>query len=71
MSNTKYETAFYLSGLCLLPLAALGHHAAQVTYHTDQIIEVEGEITNLVWRNPHIRFTIAVAERTLRLIERL
>ena len=62
MSNTKYETAFYLSGLCLLPLAALGHHAAQVTYHTDRVIEVEGEITNLVWRNPHIRFTIDVAD---------
>jgi hypothetical protein len=38
--------------------AALGHHAAQVTYHTDQLIEVEGEITRLLWKNPHIRFTI-------------
>ncbi len=37
---------------------ALGHHAAQVTFHTDQIIEVEGEITRLLWRNPHLRFTI-------------
>lgn len=37
---------------------ALGHHAAVVTYHTDQLIEVEGEITRLVWRNPHLRFTI-------------
>jgi len=39
---------------------ALGHHAAQVTYHMDRIIEVEGEITRLVWRNPHVRFTMAV-----------
>ena len=38
--------------------AALGHHAAQVIYHTDQLIEVEGEITRLLWRNPHLRFTI-------------
>ncbi len=37
---------------------ALGHHAAQVAYHTDQVIEVEGEITRLLWRNPHVRFTI-------------
>ena len=37
---------------------ALGHHAAVVTYHTDQLIEVEGEITRLLWRNPHLRFTI-------------
>lgn len=37
---------------------ASAHHAARVIYHTDQIIEVEGEITRLLWRNPHIRFTI-------------
>jgi hypothetical protein len=37
---------------------ALGHHSAQLTYHTDQVIEVEGEITRLLWRNPHLRFTI-------------
>ena len=40
----------------------LGHHAAQVAYNTDQIIEVEGEITRLLWRNPHVRFTINVSE---------
>ncbi len=36
----------------------LGHHAAVVTYHMDRLIEVEGEITHLLWRNPHLRFTI-------------
>lgn len=36
------------------------HHAATVTYDTDQIIEIEGEITRLIWRNPHVRFTLDV-----------
>ncbi len=44
------------------PVVALGHHAAVVTYQTNQIIEVEGEITRLLWRNPHIRFTIDATE---------
>ena len=41
---------------------ALGHHSAQVIYDTDQVIEVEGEITRLLWRNPHIRFTINASD---------
>ncbi len=61
MTNSKCKSASLLAGLCLLPLASLAHHAAQVTYHTDQIIEVEGEIISLVWRNPHIRFTMNVS----------
>jgi len=42
---------------------AQGHHSAQATYHTDQVIEVEGEITSYLWRNPHIRFTIRATDR--------
>lgn len=38
------------------------HHAAQSVYFTDQIIEVKGEITSLLWRNPHVRFTLAVEQ---------
>ena len=43
-----------------LASTAVAHHAAQVTYQTDQIIEVEGEITDLIWRNPHVRFSMRV-----------
>jgi hypothetical protein len=57
-TNSKSAMACILAGFCLLPITSFGHHAAQVTYHTDQMIEVEGEITSLLWRNPHIRFTI-------------
>ncbi len=62
MTNSRRWIACMLAGLFLWPLASVGHHAAQVTYHTDKIIEVEGQITNLLWRNPHIRFTINVAD---------
>ena len=47
---------------CVFATAAMSHHAAQVTYQTDQIIEVEGEITDLTWRNPHVRFSMNVTD---------
>ena len=57
-------TAHALIGLLAVVSAtvASGHHSAQLTYHTDQVIEVEGEITRLLWKNPHLRFTINVAD---------
>jgi len=38
------------------------HHAARAIYHMDQIIEVEGEITGLLWRNPHLRMTVTASD---------
>ncbi len=38
---------------------AFAHHSARITYDMDQVIEIEGEITRLVWRNPHVRFTLS------------
>ena len=34
---------------------AFAHHSARITYDMDQVIEVEGEITRVMWRNPHLR----------------
>ena len=55
----KY-TAIGLSGAIVLAglhSAALGHHAP-TPYHADQMGEIEGEITRVLWRNPHLRFTV-------------
>ena len=37
---------------------AFAHHSARITYDMDQVIEVEGEITRVMWRNPHLRFSL-------------
>ena len=39
--------------------AALAHHSARITYDMDSVIEIQGEITGVVWRNPHVRFTLS------------
>ena len=39
--------------------AAVAHHSARITYDMDTVIEVQGEITGVTWRNPHVRFTLS------------
>jgi hypothetical protein len=41
----------------MLPLAALGHHS-NAEYDRDTVLELEGEIVEVVWRNPHVGLTI-------------
>ena len=44
--------------LVALPLPSHGHHAFAGVFDMDNITEVEGEITRLMWRNPHVQFTV-------------
>ena len=41
-----------------LPSIALAHHSTRVFYNYDQVIEIEGTVTWVLWRNPHIRFNV-------------
>ena len=59
--NSRLKLALVFTS-CTLASSSIAHHAAQVTYQTDQIIEVEGEITDLIWRNPHVRFSMNVTD---------
>ena len=45
--------------ILLAPAAALGHHSVAVIYNTSAVVEAEGEVTELSWRNPHVRFRLA------------
>ncbi len=40
------------------PLAAVAHHATAVAYDRSNITELEGEITTVLWRNPHVRIDL-------------
>ena len=46
-------------GFFLLPVPALAHHST--AYFSDEIRQLEGVITEVQWRNPHIALTIDVA----------
>jgi Family of unknown function (DUF6152) len=54
----------------VVPLAGLAHHS--VAYYSTDKIELEGEIAEVRWQNPHIRFALRTvgsdgAEKTWRL----
>ena len=42
--------------------AALAHHSAVGIYDTTRLIEVEGVVTSVLWRNPHPAYTLAVED---------
>jgi len=43
-----------------VPIVAIGHHAIAGRYDATTIIEVEGEVTSLLWRNPHVQVSMRV-----------
>jgi len=44
--------------LSVLPAAALAHHSVGVTFDMSQPVEVDGEIVEVRWQNPHMHFTM-------------
>ncbi|MFP6829440.1 MAG: DUF6152 family protein [Gammaproteobacteria bacterium] len=45
--------------LVCCPLVTSAHHASNVGYDWDNITELEGEITAVIWRNPHVRIDLS------------
>ncbi len=45
--------------LICCPLVAFAHHASGVGYDRSNITELEGEITAVIWRNPHVRVNLS------------
>ena len=49
--------AFILS-LLVLPVAGSAHHSIIGVYSRDSVREIEGELTDVAWRNPHVLFSV-------------
>jgi len=52
---------FFL-GLLGFPIASGAHHAVAGNYDTESVIEVEGEVTDILWRNPHVQVSMRVID---------
>jgi hypothetical protein len=64
-SKTENRTFLDQSSLTPLILAfsllteiAFAHHSAVGLYDEESFIEIEGEIVDVLWRNPHVSFTV-------------
>ena len=56
------KTSLAAVGLLAISAATSAHHGVGAQFDLSQTIEMEGEVRKLIWRNPHVRFTVAVAD---------
>ena len=42
----------------LSPLATLAHHSVSVFFDQGTVSELDGTITRVLWRNPHVGFVL-------------
>ena len=61
MLNSKIIGPLLVFCAALLPLAAPAHHSL-LGYDPGELIEFDGEITDIFWRNPHVRLTVSVVD---------
>ncbi len=55
-----------LTGFVLAVLGgppAFSHHSIPVTFDVNRVVEIEGEVTRILWRNPHIRLTVRTVDQ--------
>ena len=52
----------FLILLFISPTMSYSHHSFSSTFHTNLFIEIEGEITRILWRNPHVMFMVDVTD---------
>jgi hypothetical protein len=52
------RSALYVLGVAALAPTAEAHHSSAAVYDRDSIVETEGEITEVSWTNPHVRFKV-------------
>jgi hypothetical protein len=53
---------FVTLGLFVLPPLVAAHHSTVGAFDREITDEIEGEITRVLWRNPHVRFTVNVGQ---------
>jgi hypothetical protein len=53
--------SFALSLAILSPIAS-AHHAGAAIYDPKAMTQIEGEVTRVFWRNPHVRIVVMVVE---------
>jgi hypothetical protein len=58
MKTGAYTAAAFLTALLAGAGIASAHHSFSAVYDAATVTEIEGTVTRVLWRNPHVRFTI-------------
>lgn len=62
--KSRTAVASFIAGL-VLPVAAVGHHGSNSNpdlYLAENLLVLEGEISGILWRNPHPRLMLTVVD---------
>jgi hypothetical protein len=59
---TRNERWWWAAALCAAAPATHAHHSVSAWFDTTNLIEVEGEVTEFRWQNPHVVFTLNVVD---------
>ncbi len=51
-----------LGAVFLLPIPGFAHHAFTGVFDMRNVTELKGELTEVLWRNPHVRFSVRTEE---------
>jgi hypothetical protein len=54
---------WWVAALCVVAPATRAHHSVSAWFDTTNMIEVEGQVTEFRWQNPHVAFTLNVADK--------
>ena len=73
----KWSLAFFARvaavALGTIPAWTFAHHGVGAQFDLSQTMEMEGEVRQVIWRNPHVRFTVGVpgegGQETLWVVE--
>jgi len=58
MITSRIASLLLAVALLVVSASALAHHSRTAYYDTGKLVELEGEITRVLWRHPHVRYWI-------------
>ena len=61
IANSLYQFNWYFTLLVVggfSPLTGAAHHSPNVHFNRSETIEIEGELTEVYWRNPHVQLIV-------------
>ncbi len=61
MLNSRNSRRLFALWLAWFPIAASAHHSL-LGYDPGELIELQGEITEVFWRNPHVRVSLRTVD---------
>jgi hypothetical protein len=68
MKSSSFVISLF-TAVVLVPAPSVAHHAFTGVFDMDNVTELQGEVTELLWRNPHVRFSVRSADGDIWEIE--